>query len=170
MHPLEQIRQALKAQLAAVPALQGRVYVERLRPFSSAQLPACVIFAREEVPVQKVARWQETRQVPFEIQLVVQGDEPRLELDDLRAAIEQCLAANKALEDVCDQVDYAGVRFEYDADGEHITGSAILRFDIRYTYEPVMNPDDLTPFAGATVQITPKDVGSSSTINIELQQ
>lgn len=170
MHPLEQIRQALKTQLEAVPALRGRVYVERFRPFSSAQLPACVIFTREEVPVQKFARWQETRQVPAEIQLVVLGDEPRLELDDLRAAIEQCLAANKALEDVCDQVEYAGVRFEYDADGEHITGSAILRFDIRYTYEPMMNPADIVPFAGATVEVRPQDAGLPSTLQIELPQ
>lgn len=146
MHPLEQIRQALKTQLEEIPALQGRVYVERLRPFSSAQLPACAIFAREEVSLQKAAYWSDLRQVTFDIQLLAQGDESRLELDALRLLIEQRLTVTSELRAVCGSIEYLGARFEYEAEGECITGSAMLRYDIRYTFEPSVDESTLDDF------------------------
>ena len=102
MHIRQKIRNALGDVLLTVPELNGRVYMSRVYPYSTAKLPGATIsFASESLDESIRATAREGREIfrtaVMDVSISLKGYDSDNEFDNISAKIESAVYASDAI-------------------------------------------------------------------------
>lgn len=131
------IRKAVAAVLNGNTSAGANVFASRVRPVSSASLPAILVYANdEEVEVFNASPREYKRTLTLGIEIAARADDGLDDaLDDIAQQVERIISENQTAGGASDYY-LSGVHIELTGEGNSQHGSCILTYDVEYyTYD-----------------------------------
>lgn len=157
-----------------------RVYPSMIRPLWGEDLPCVLVYTRrEDAEVFDVAPRSYDRTLALAVEVVAKGegaDDGLLDdtLDRVAYQVEMVFNEDQTLGGLCESVLLKSTEVTLNMDGEEITGSAVMTFDVRYITDAVasgaVSPNLLTPWHRAGVEMKPSgSLGDTPTEKDEVE-
>lgn len=133
-HPRKAIRQRVIALLTdAIPAVGARVFKTRVHPLHTGEVPAICVYTLRETSQDGDLEGTLDREAGLAIDLYARDREaPDDELDDLCAAVEALMKADKTLGRKALDNRLTETVFGYDREGQAVAGHGRLTYLVRY--------------------------------------
>ena len=136
MHARQQIREELLTVLTGSTTAEDRVYSNRMQNMSEPELPAILIYTKEESAEREGTGRpaKQRRELSVAIELYVSSSTSNLddEIDNLASEIEQILGTNYTLNNNCIDVKYSGINISVSNAGEKPIAVAEMDYTITY--------------------------------------
>ncbi len=172
MHYRQQLREAVRDALGAVPVFEGRCHINRARKLGRGELPAVCIYTRRSVTDRHVDQWTDKKTCTLEIELHVGGTDAEVlaaDIDTLCLVIESELLKDQTLGGICEDIESRQDEIETDADGEYVTVHCRMTYEATFVFQNVVTADDFK-LVGVEWDLAPKDGRIAALDEIELPQ
>jgi hypothetical protein len=154
------IRAAIKAALVAGQAIENTENIFSNRTTKVKDVPALLIYTlNERAEIFDEAPRTLLRTLQLEIQIIVQDNAAMFDsLDAISEKITKIFRTKdyQTLGGICNDVVYTGTTAAWDQDGEAVTGSAVMSYDVTYYTDEVDDGSSLVPFITADTTWTPE--------------
>ena len=142
-HVRQQIREKIGATLTGLTTTGSNVFESRVYPLENANLPALIIYTKEESSEPIVIGTQ--RVMSRELAVVVEGYAKATSnfddtIDTISKEVEEAISADRTLGGLAKDTYIESTEIEYTGDGEQPVGYVTLTFLTNY-YVQETNPD-----------------------------
>lgn len=149
----KRIRQAIVAALLNKTDAGANVFASRARKVFAHELPAILVYAREESAEVFNDSPRELRRVlSVGIEIAAAANDALDDtLDDIAEQVEATLRENQTLGGIVSDLVLTRAEIQFSGDGEKVHGACVLTYDATYYTYDVASGSDLVPFERAHV-------------------